>query len=274
MFKENISMDEYHNSEYLSRSNLKNLLISPKHFITQQNVAQTDSMALGSAAHTALLEHEKFDERYVIEPKHYINDKEEVKPWRRDRRIKAVNKFYEENEGKEIISDELANEAFSIAQDIRDDPIAGKLLQPPGSVEGSFFYTHEGLYLKARPDYLAGAGYGIDIKTTSKQTPSGFFRQAKYLAYDIQAHMVKLGVQKCLESELIDYFFIVIETGSHIVSVYSSNDVYVDSYGGETSYFEQGELRFNELIHIYKECKAKDRWPNANDDKIQPMQMI
>src|ERR1700684_2782576 len=69
-----VSNDDYHNSDPISRSRIKTYIESPFKYQAmylsenRPTQKQSDDMKFGSAFHTYILENDKFSSEYVIEP--------------------------------------------------------------------------------------------------------------------------------------------------------------------------------------------------------------
>ena len=110
---------DYHNGKGLSSSNLKDLLRSPLHYITNVKLGnkETPAMKLGTATHCAILEPERFDIEYIEAP--YI-----------DRRTKDGKALWSELEqsGKIVLTHEEYSNVTSMAKAVSEHELASKLL--------------------------------------------------------------------------------------------------------------------------------------------------
>ena len=102
----------------------------------------------------------------------------------------AWNNFILENEGKEVISEDLLNTIDAMRKTLYATPFAKKLIY--GEHEKSFFWADEetGVECKCRPDSFGCIGNQpicVDLKTCQCAETDKFMRDAAKLGYDIQA---------------------------------------------------------------------------------------
>lgn len=185
-----ISSDEYHASEGISRSRLMLLDKSPYHFwydVLSGRAKPKDStpaMLIGSLFHTILLEPDKFDKEYAVAPKI-------------DRRTSVGKEQWHEfsvySEGKTIVTMDQYDKAYQMAAGIREHEIVQTLLDE-AVFEQSVYWTDEetGLQFKTRPD-IWSSKMVVDLKTTADANPFGFQRSALSYGYFIQAGMAFEG---------------------------------------------------------------------------------
>lgn len=181
-----ISNDEYHASEGISRSKLMLLDKSPYHFWYEmysglaEKRETTASMNIGSAFHTLLLEPELFTKEFAVAPKidrRTTKGKEEF----------AI--FMEENANKILLTDDQYVKASVMASHIRQHEIVTTLLDE-SVFEQSIFWTDKetGIQFKTRPDIWSNKMV-VDLKTTSDASVNGFMRSALNYGYYLQAGM-------------------------------------------------------------------------------------
>ena len=157
-------MDEatYRADERPSVTQLAKLLqMPPLHARHEWEKPPTPAMEFGTAVHTAILESDEFEYRYVAGPQV-------------DRRTKAGKaawaKCQAENEGKIVLSAEDHNRATTITGNVFDSE-ADAYLQRMDQVEVPLFGKLNGVPFKGRPDAFATSGVMrgvmVEIKTTS-----------------------------------------------------------------------------------------------------------
>jgi len=240
----NISNDDYHNNpEYaaLSKSGISQLLKSPAHFKIQ--VPQTPAMRFGSVTHTAVLEHDKFLERYPINPspKQIVNGVEKLAP--KDR---------EHIEG--MCSEILNNPEHETARN---------LITADGPVEESIFWKDPeyGFMCKIRPDKrIPKIKAIVDLKTCYNASPDAFKRDIFKYRYDVQAKWYLNGINAAQDETYELFYLVAVEkTPPYKVAVYVASE--------ET--LEYGQEKINKVLPVYAECLEKDVWPGYTDKIIE-----
>nr|BDD45322.1 hypothetical protein 41 [bacterium] len=159
-----LSNQAYHADPAIGSSGLRDFIKLPAlyhwNYISPDNPGRvsTPAQEMGSAAHTVVLEPEKFDELYMVAP-------EEA----RDRRSKAWTETYNQafDAGKTPILFKEYQKLMEMVEAFRSHPLATKMVVG-GVAEQSHFAKDPttGIIMKARPDYLIAGEYMIDYKTT------------------------------------------------------------------------------------------------------------
>jgi hypothetical protein len=181
-----ITNEEYHAAEGISRSKLMLMDKSPYHFwyemysgLVEKREA-TPAMNIGSAFHTLLLEPELFSKEFAVAPKidrRTTKGKEEF----------AI--FMEENANKILLTDDQYAKASVMANHVKQHEIVTTLLDE-SLFEQSIFWTDEetGIQFKTRPD-IWSSKMVVDLKTTADASVQGFTRSALNYGYYLQAGM-------------------------------------------------------------------------------------
>ena len=219
-----ISDQDYHHGPGISSSGVKLVRRSPLHFWDQylnpqKKPIDSDSLRLGRATHCLILEPDRFDERYVIEPN--IN-----------KRTKAGKAEYaqwlSENASKTIITSEQRQQAECMREAVLAHPRAMRLLQS-GQAEQSLYWIDPSTnkLCKVRPDYLR-AGIIADIKTTRDAAKRAFERDIAHYQYHLSAAMYLEGCAHVgLDAE--HFVLIVVESARPFVcAVYDIQDIALD----------------------------------------------
>ena len=194
----NISNEEYHASSPYSSSQFKKALKS----IASMNVQTftTKAMERGTAAHTLILEGEKFDSEYAVSPTF-------------DKRTKIGKAdfaaFSELHKGKTIINQDEERVLLSMLDSVNSHKFACELIDS-GEPEISVFFEDHSVECKVRPDVLADE-YIVDLKTTQSADPEDFARSAVNFGYHLSAAMYMRGVELATGTRRQDFFFVVVE---------------------------------------------------------------
>ena len=247
MSGQTMSNKSYREHEGVSRSELNIILTkSPLHFKYEHEHHEEDTTALleGRAAHKLILEPETFTEEFAICPEC-------------DRRTKegkaTYAEFIEAAEGKDVITSETMTKILEMAEAIKQNEMAVRLLK--GEHERSFFWTdaETGEQCKVRPDCLSeidGQKYIVDYKTTESCADGAFERSVRKYGYKFQSGMYREGV---FQNTFEDYKFAFVaqeKKAPYAVRVYICDDDFV----------REGYEQFREAIGIYHWCKVNDNW--------------
>jgi hypothetical protein len=170
------SFDDYVRSPEVHATGLKNLLVSPLLYKRRQEVPMSDSdtLRVGRAAHTAILEHDRFLLDYAL--------------WTgKVRRGKEWEAFVAAQGKRTILTAAQYKQALRMRDAVQAHPVASKLLSDRAARrEVSLRWTHPrtGIKCKARIDWLGSAL--IDIKSTRNPDPRKFAADAARLGYVFQ----------------------------------------------------------------------------------------
>src|SRR6185503_5376214 len=182
-----ITNNDYHGSEGISRSQLMLLDKSPYHFWYHHlsglavKKEATPSMVIGSAFHTMLLEPELFDKEFVVMPS--ID--------RRTTKGKEEYSLFCETVGdKTALTLEQYSTIKNMAKLVSQHEIVTTLLDE-SVFEKSIYWTDKetGLQFKCRPD-IWSEKMVVDVKTTQDAAPGRFMSSAFKFGYYLQAGMV------------------------------------------------------------------------------------
>ena len=243
-----ISNEEYHASEGLSRSGIVKLIESPwhyyKHYLApdKPKFEETEAMKVGTAIHMAILEPDLFNTKYIK----FEGDG--------DRRSKEFKAFAKEYEGQNLII--LKKEEYQDIINARDavysDLTAMQLIQG-GINERSFYYYDKELDLlfKFRPDCLSKLAM-CDIKKTANASKYKFEKDAITYGYNYEAAFY-LRYYKLITGIDLQYFV--------FIAVENKYPYQVNCYMYEPEDLKFTNLIIDEAIHKYIECKQKNEWP-------------
>lgn len=172
----------YHQNPGLSKSSLDLVHKSINHLLSREIVRkETPAMALGTAAHSAVLEPETWPAEFCRGP--------EVD--RRNKKWKEAAKEAKDN-GQMILPPGDFDKVDHIAAAVHgvDDPVIKAIKEGKGIAEGSLFVTDpvSGALIKCRPDYMLPLDrICFDLKTTKDASASEFARSCGSFRYDVQA---------------------------------------------------------------------------------------
>ncbi len=243
-----ITNEEYHSAEGISRSRLMLLDKSPYHFWYQMYSGlaakddPTPSMNIGGAFHTMLLEPELFNKEFAVAPKI-------------DRRTakgkEDFHTFTTENAGKILLTDDQFGKVNKMVELVRQHEIVTTLLDE-AQFEKSIFWTDQetGLQFKARPDVWSTKMI-VDLKTTADASDNSFMRSAYKYGYYLQAGMA-FEACKAIGKPFEMFVILAIEKEEpHVPSVFMMDD--------EALQF--GIDQFQKYKRVLKSCFDSNKWP-------------
>lgn len=246
-----LSIEEYHEGNGISRSSIMEFVKTPFHFWNQHinpdaiKVDQSSkSINIGSLLHTYVMERDKFNERYLLVEK-------------MDRRTKEGKQYYADISktlnGRELVD----KEEFAEIQRMSDSLMSNKKildLVTGAQYEKSLYWNdpHTGLLCKVRPD-IWHTRFICDLKTSKNASPRSFQSSLYDYGYHIQCAMMHQAFKHVLGINMTNFIFIVIEnTYPYATAIYPF----------ELPSLERSiEIFKNKLIQI-NECYLKNEWPS------------
>lgn len=268
-----ISNEQYHNSDGVSRSALWLFKKAPTYYYHRYiNPYYVDhktnkNLIMGNLVHCLVLERELFDQEYIIKqeliplPKDkLLRDigKEEFEK-QKDRRAATIesNKFLsesfeKESQGKQVIAQDVYDEAKKIAGSVLQDELSQSLLDG-AKIEQSIFWTDKqtGLQFKSRPDAMLGSMV-IDLKTTVDGSYRNFQRSAYSYGYYLQIAMASEAL-KSIGVDMEKFIILAVEKGEPYATATFIIDDEAVQYGLD---------QFHSLASKFKECLDSGRWPS------------
>lgn len=251
-----VPAEEYHALPGVSITRLKELKRSGLHYQYRlANPLQSVPLALGTAAHCAVLEPERFARQFAVWGRR--SESGNLCP----RRGQYWDAFVEQNPGKTIITEDEGLDALAISQAVRKDACAMKYLES-GEPEVTLQWqlTSESMTRKAvtldcrgRADWLTridGEHYLVGLKTARDPRGPIFGNAAARLGYALQfafyldGYRMITGVTPRLKE-------IVVESAApYDVVVYDiPEDVIL-----------QGRAEYEALLRQLVDCQARNEW--------------
>lgn len=231
----------------VNATGLKNMLVSPRMYRARELEPMDDSDTLrqGRAAHTAILEPDRFLFEYVLWPG-------------KQRRGKEWDAFATANAGKTILTAQQYKTALKMRDAVRACPDATRYLdEVDAKKEMSMQWTHPrtGIRCKGRVDLLCSAL--VDIKSTRNPDPRRFAADAARLGYAMQAAFYEDGLAS-----------LGINVPVKIIAVQNALpfDVVVFNVPPKTLAVghEQVELALDALVA----CRKANSWPGLVDGEV------
>ncbi len=246
---QSVPMEQYLSWDAASHSLLERVRLSPAHAAWTRTNGTEDSEALtnGTAIHAALLEPEKFDDRYALRPEG-------------DGRTAAVRSARLELEAKGLILLErkIWDLCCTVRAKIQMHASAWQILSHVDtSREVSLVWdqiTARGFPVrcKARPDVLnLTAGITVDVKSCVSAEPEDFRSAVFRFGYHRSAAHYLDGM-RALGLSIDCYIYLAIE---------KEPPYEIALYALEQSAIEAGWAESRVLLDRYGECVAKNDWP-------------
>jgi PDDEXK-like domain of unknown function (DUF3799) len=248
---------DYRELEALNITRLKEMRRSPQHYQwALTNPKATDTLTLGTAAHVAVLEPERFAKQFATWERR--TEAGAMAP----RRGQYWEEFERANKGKEIITADQDYLARAIAQAVRGDARAMRYLEA-GEPEVVMEWEAWGRKCKGRLDWLThidGEPVLVGLKSARDCRPFIFGSAAAKLGYALQWAFYQNGFAIIKGGERPRMVEIVVESAPpHAVVVYRIPD----------DVLLYGEEEFLKLIELLDRCERDDEWPGpATDEQV------
>lgn len=253
-FASRIPADEYHSLPGISISRLKELLRSPRHYRYRlQNPKTSAPMLLGTAAHCATLEPERFSREFVTWSRR--SESGNLCP----RKGQYWDAFVMENSGRTIITEEEMALAQAMASAVRGDALAMRYLEsgePEVSMRWQIAVDAETRACRGRADwitYIDGKPVVVGLKTARDCRAFPFGAAAYKLGYHLQWAFYFDGFVALTGNEPAMKEIVVESDAPHDVTVY---DIPQDV-------IEQGRADYQALLVTLVQCEREDHWPGS-----------
>jgi hypothetical protein len=251
-----VPAEEYHALPGVSITRLKELKRSPKHYqYFLANPKMTAPLSLGTAAHCATLEPERFERQFAIWSRR--GESGSLCP----RKGQYWDAFRAENPGKTIITEDESVAALALAQAVRGDPCASRYLESGEPevtmhwelVSESLTRMPTRLSCRGRVDWLTileGEPYLVGLKTARDCRPFVFGSAAAKLGYHLQWAFYLDGY-RAITGKTPHLKEIVVESAApHDVVVYDITD----------DILLQGRAEYEGLLRQLVDCESRNEW--------------
>lgn len=234
---------------------LKELRRSPLHYLHRRSHAkESNALRLGTAAHVAVLEPERFDTQFAIWGRRASSGNlcpRNGRHWEEFQRIAA---------GKEIITSDDAERALQIQAAVRNDVVAMRYLEA-GDPEVVMTWTIRGRPCKGRADWLTVVDNQwtvVGLKTARDARPLQFGNACARLGYHLQWSWYHDGFQ-----------FIKAECPRLVEIVVEPEPPYpVVTYTVPDDVIQQGRDEYMVLLEQLERCEASGVWPGPAEGEI------
>lgn len=204
-WKEELTEDAYHEDRTtIGSTMLRQALISPNAFhhamFVEKEPEEKEAFKYGKLIHMAILEPEKFRERFVVEPEFWGKTaKGELTNSKNCKEVKekAANWRLDLPPGAIILTEKEHYEITIMLQSaLRHDDIPHLLKNGKPEVAGYFRDKETGLRLKIKPDFLSfDVSRMTDVKSTKDLNKRKFASSSDSYRYDVQLYMYAEGVK-------------------------------------------------------------------------------
>lgn len=284
-----LSNQAYHHeapySEYLSSSQLKNYLKSPRYAkfaLGNPTEDKSDALRFGSLFHDLM----------ACSAGHYDNGTKAIAEWMRHIAIfdppknektgqlygsttkaykEAYEAFLQANEGKMIASNDEMSVINQMHKSLLCDSGATseqvrKLLKWAKATEVSYFYeTEDGIKLKVRPDLLTKTKL-VDWKTCSLDLldEDGIARQIIKYRYDVSLAMYQY-VLHAIEGKWYTPILVFVQKQEPFDCVMCDISEWCYQYFPDEDFVKPGvgAMEFRKLLDLHTECVRNNEWPGA-----------
>lgn len=248
LIKSRLPAADYFALPALNISTLKVLRRSPLHYRHALTAPKTSAaMVLGTAAHCATLEPERFCRDFVA----WCAKTESGRT--APRTGKRWEAFVAEFGERTILSEADAELAANMAAAVRGDPVAAKYLAA-GEPEVTMEWHLAGRHCKGRADWLTsidGQPAIVGLKTSRDCRDFAFGAIAARLAYHLQWAWYFDGYREITGREARMVEIVVESAPPHAVVVYVITE----------DILAQGRDEYLRLLDVLAECEARDEWP-------------
>lgn len=237
----------YHAGPGLSCSGLKQFAKTPAHYLAYRlrEAEETASQRLGTLAHMAVLEPERFERDIAI------NDEN-----RNSNSFKAF-RAEAEAQGKYICKTSEYEDAASMRDGIYRNPTARRLLSG-GNAEQTIRWRdpETGVLLKCRPDYLRPDGVVVDVKTFTDLSKDSIERQIARMKYHWQSAFYLEGANTVMGTDSTMFAHLFVDTEAHIARVVVLEDAAL----------EKAQRELAPLLDSYAQCMKSNLWAGYPDE--------
>lgn len=248
-----LSNEQYHSSEGISKSGLDRIADNPTlHVWHQQAPVDTDKLAaldMGTALHCLLLEPDEFDKRFVQAPD--VNKRTNAGKEEHAAFIEEVK-----SGGKTVLEHDDHIKLMIMRESVMAHPVARALFEAEGENESSIYWIDKetGELCKCRPDRLTsfnGQPVILDVKKVD-----GIDRFPQHVAdfrYDVQDAMYSDGYCQHFGEKPLFWFL-------YASTTISAGRYPVDVRALPEDWKLDGYAKYRENLNTYHHCRQDNDW--------------
>lgn len=276
----NDSFEDYLNAkEYLSSSDISQLIVTQKHFLAYKNgevkFEETPSQKIGTATHCAILEPDKFENQYCYYDKSML-------PYPDSTMVKKENKqwyedFCKEKSDKIILTKDEYDKVIAMQQSVYANPFAKDLLVDCLIEHSSYgVVNHDGkeIPVRVRPDAISTKrNYFLSLKTTIDASKDGFANECAKYNYHAKESFYMTCLRKMLpehDKPETAYFIAVENKPPYLCQVFDMNEE--RAYGEVSEFFQVGkhlvDIAFSRFLDLKETGKAKGYELESNSEIV------
>lgn len=250
----NMSYEDYAKLPYLRQSQLKWLERSPAHYKASLNKQSVDSDALrfGRIIHTAILEPDRFEKHFVVEPVFEGFTKDGRLSNRSGAALQIKKEWYANIQPDQIVMtvDERNNLKGMIAS-LLAHPIARRSIEG-SSKEAVLTWVQDEMHCMARFDYISKDGLAFDIKSTKNADPRFFYKEIYRMLYHFQAGHYCNGahISEQLRADAFTFIGVEKEAPWGVCSVTIEKDA-----------LKRTRKKCSDLVRLFRDCTINNNWP-------------
>lgn len=235
-----LSNEEYHAADGISKSGLDLILRSPAHYRFSEKREATRAMEIGTALHCAILEPERFAADYML--------LREVT----DRRASAYKEACKVWSAERVLTGTEADRVAGMQESARSNQHLAGYLSAPGRYELSVFATdpETGVLVKCRFDKLLEDGQAVDLKKT--QDIREFAKSVANYGYHMQAAFYMDVYEWATGCKLQGFVFAAVEE----LLPHASAPFVLDEEA-----LDIGRMLYRKALNEYADCLSADEWP-------------
>lgn len=256
-----VPVPEYRALRGTSISALKELRRSPKHYrYAIAHPKESAALRLGTAAHVAVLEPERFSSQFAIWTRSSENTGNLC-----PRNGKYWDAFQSENVGRDIISIDDAEQAMAMQAAVRGDAEAIRFLEL-GDPEVTLQWTIRTRRCKGRADWLTtidGRPWIVGLKTARDPRHFVFGNQAARLGYHLQWAYYFDGYDLITGRQAGMVEIVVESSPPYDVVVYEIPDDII----------QQGRDEYMVLLEQLEDCEASNTWLGSAGGLMQRLSL-
>lgn len=273
-----ISNEEYHKPIGISRSGIMTFLKTPLHYwdkyinLDKPEIKKTDALIFGSALHTFVLEPEKFDSLFIVQPEYpkfppapklkdtnrEIFEEGKLIAAANEKLIDSLKKDFEMNSlNKDILDkddfDKIKKMNFMLRNCVIEETKVYDLIEG-AQYEKSLYWIDEetGILCKARPDILHN-NMVCDLKSALHADLYSFQHAIRDYGYHIQCAYMQDGIKAVLGKVIESFTFIVIEKERPFaIAIYTIAEEAI----------QEGKKIYKQALLDIQKCTNDNFWPS------------
>lgn len=243
-----MSNEEYHAHQSVSKSGLDLINRSPAHYYHAVRTEATRAMDIGTAIHCAILEPSRFETQYLL-----LRD---VTDRRKSEYKEAVKQYGSEF----VLTGPEADRVVGMRESIRMNNRATMRLDAPGNAEVSIITKdpETGVAVRCRFDWLSLCGNAVDLKKTQDVRTDEFSRTVARYRYHVQAAFYSDVYEWETGERLQEFSFLAVEEHMpHANRIFILDDEAI----------REGRKLYRENLNTYARCLDSGQWPGITQDE-------